>query len=87
MSSDMEQFNYTEIKENLPKVMKQVCQDHTPIIITENNQEPVVLISLSDYHSYQETIYLLKSPKNAQRLRESIAELEAGGGIERELLE
>ncbi|MDJ0507903.1 MAG: type II toxin-antitoxin system Phd/YefM family antitoxin [Crocosphaera sp.] len=37
----MEQFNYTEIKENLPKVMKQVCQDHTPIIIAENEQEPV----------------------------------------------
>ncbi|MDJ0601223.1 MAG: type II toxin-antitoxin system prevent-host-death family antitoxin [Crocosphaera sp.] len=83
----MEQFNYTEIKETLPKVMKKVCQEHSPIIITEKDQEPVVLMSLSDYNSYQETFYLLKSPKNAQRLRDSIAELEGGGGIERELLE
>ncbi len=83
----MEQFNYTEIKENLPKFMEKVCQEHSPIIITENKQEPVVLMSLSDYNSYQETFYLLKSPKNAQRLRDSIAELEAGRGVERELLE
>ncbi|MGB5770726.1 MAG: type II toxin-antitoxin system Phd/YefM family antitoxin, partial [Crocosphaera sp.] len=41
--------------------------------ITENEQEPVVLISLADYNYYQETLYLLKSPKNAQRLRDSIA--------------
>ncbi len=86
MAVDMEQFNYTEIKEKLPKFMEKVCQEHSPIIITENEQEPVVLMSLSDYNSYQETMYLLKSPKNAQRLRDSIAELEAGGGVERELL-
>ncbi|MGB5592628.1 MAG: type II toxin-antitoxin system Phd/YefM family antitoxin [Crocosphaera sp.] len=55
--------------------------------ITENEQEPVVLISLADYNYYQETLYLLKSPKNAQRLRDSIAELEAGRGVEKELLE
>ena len=43
-------------------------------------------MSLADYQSYEETLYLLKSPKNAQRLRDSIAELESGGGTERELL-
>ncbi len=83
----MDQFNYAEIKETLPEVMEKVCHDHTPIIITRDNNPAVVLMSLDDYSSYQETLYLLKSPKNAQRLRESIAELEAGKGIERELLE
>jgi hypothetical protein len=35
----------------------------------------------------EETAYLLRSPKNARRLRESVAELESGGGTERELVE
>jgi hypothetical protein len=34
-------------------------------------------MSLEDYHSLEETAYLLRSPNNAQRLLESIAELEA----------
>lgn len=45
------------------------------------------MISLEDYQALEETAYLLRSPKNARRVLESIAELEAGGGIERELLE
>jgi antitoxin YefM len=45
------------------------------------------MMSLEDYESLEETSYLLRSPKNARRLLESIAELEAGGGTERELIE
>ncbi|MDJ0578391.1 type II toxin-antitoxin system Phd/YefM family antitoxin [Crocosphaera sp.] len=55
----MKQFNYTEIKEKLPKLMEKVCQDNTPIILADNDQEPVILMSLSDYNSYKETMYLL----------------------------
>jgi antitoxin YefM len=47
----------------------------------------VVLISLEDYQALEETSYLLRSPQNARRLFESITELEAGGGSERELIE
>jgi antitoxin YefM len=46
-----------------------------------------VMISLEDYQALEETAYLLRSPKNARRLLESIAALEAGRGTERELLE
>jgi antitoxin YefM len=45
------------------------------------------MISLEDYQALEETAYLLRSPKNARRLLESIAELEAGAGTARELLE
>jgi antitoxin YefM len=45
------------------------------------------MISLEDYQALEETAYLLRSPKNARRLLESIAELEAGRGTKRELLE
>jgi antitoxin YefM len=45
------------------------------------------MISLEDYQALEETAYLLRSPKNAHRLLESIAEQETGGGTARELLE
>jgi antitoxin YefM len=44
------------------------------------------MMSLEDYEALEETAYLLRSPKNARRLLESIAELETGKGIERELV-
>jgi antitoxin YefM len=68
-------------------MMEKVCDDHTPVIITRQHQRSVVMISLEDYQALEKTAYLLRSPKNARRLLESIAELEAGGGRERELLE
>jgi antitoxin YefM len=65
-----------------------VTDDHEPVIITRGRGKPAaVLVSLEDFGSYQETDYLLRSPENAKRLIESIAELEAGGGKERKLLE
>jgi antitoxin YefM len=66
--------------------MEKVCDDHAPVIITRQNERAVVMISLEDYQALEETAYLLRSPKNARRLLESITELETGGGTERELL-
>jgi len=65
--------------------MKKVCEDHEPVIITRNREEPVVMLSLADYKAMEETAYLLRSPENARRLLDSIAELESGGGTQREL--
>ena len=45
------------------------------------------MMSLDDYEALEETAFLLRSPKNARRLLEAIAELEAGGGITGELAE
>lgn len=67
--------------------MKQVCDDHDPIIVTRKNNESVILMSLEDYESLNETAYLMQSPENAKRLIGSIEELRAGNGKERELLE
>lgn len=67
--------------------MDQVCDDHTPIIVTRQNNRSVVMLSLEDYQALEETAYLLRSPKNAKRLMESILELESGRGTERGLIE
>ena len=48
--------------------------------------EGAVVVSESEWASIEETMYLLRSPANAKRLLESIAELEAGGGEVHELI-
>ena len=83
----MDAINYNEVKNNLAETMKNVCDDHVPIIITRQGECAVVMISLEDYQALEETAYLLRSPENARRLLESITELEKGKGSERELIE
>ena len=81
----MEAISYTNARSNLAKTMEKVCEDHAPVIITRRNENSVVMMSLEDFQALEETAYLLRSPKNARRLLESIAELESDGGTEREL--
>ncbi len=82
----MKAITYTAARQNLAKTMEKVCQDHAPIIVTRKASDSVVIMSLDDYEALEETAYLLRSPKNARRLIESIAQLEEGRGSERELL-
>ena len=83
----MESISYTAARSNLAKTMEQVCDDHAPIAITRKGEGAVVMISMDDYQALEETAYLLRSPKNTKRLIESIADLEAGKGQEKELIE
>lgn len=83
----MNALTYSQARSNLAKTMDKVCDDHAPIIVTRKNQRSVVMISLEDYQALEETAYLLRSPRNARRLLESIAQLESGAGTERELAE
>ena len=83
----MDAISYTIARANLSKTMEKVCNDHAPVIITRKSESPVVMISLEDYQAMEETAYLLRSPANARRLLESIVELEAGNGAERDLIE
>ena len=81
----MDAITYTAARANLARTMDRVCEDHDPIIITRNSEQAVVMLSLEDYSALTETAYLLRSPTNARRLLESVAELEQGGGTAREL--
>ena len=82
----MDAISYTVARANLAKTMEKVCNDHDPVIITRKRESPVVMLSLEDYQSMEETAYLLRSPANVRYLLESIVELEAGKGTERELI-
>ncbi|UVI38092.1 type II toxin-antitoxin system Phd/YefM family antitoxin [Qipengyuania spongiae] len=83
----MDVTTYTDARKNLKAVMDRVVDDCDHTVITRQNGEPVVMLSLSEWNSLRETAYLLSSPKNAERLRDSIARLDAGEGEVRELIE
>jgi len=83
----MDAIPYTRLRSDLATQMDRVCEDHTPIIVTRKASASVVMISLDDYEALQETSYLLRSPKNARRLLESIAQLESNGGARKSLAE
>ena len=83
----MESINYTTFRKDLAKTIDRVTDDHCPILITRQKGRTAVLMSLDDFKSYEETAYLMRSPKNAERLNAAIAELESGEGVKRELLE
>ena len=81
----MTAITYTAARETLASTMDRVCSDHDPVIITRKRHRAVVMMSLEDYESLEETAYLLRSPANARRLMASIAELNEGRGIHKTL--
>ena len=84
----MRTTSYSELRKTLAATLDSVTLDHEPVVITRDRGKPAaVLISLEDFASYEETLHLLQSPRNADRLLKAIAELEAGGGTERSLIE
>jgi antitoxin YefM len=83
----MDSLSFTDARANLKAVMDRVVADKAPIAITRQRGEGVVMISASEWSSIEETLYLLQSPANAKRLLASIAELDARGGEEHELIE
>lgn len=83
----MDSLSFSETRANLKAVMDKVVADRAPIAITRQRGEAVVMISQSEWNAIEETLYLLRSPANAKELLESIAELNAGKGTERELIQ
>lgn len=81
----MTAITYTAARENLASTMDKVCVDHDPVIITRNRDQAVVMLSLEDYESLQETAYLLRSPTNAKRLITSIESLNSGRTVKKSL--
>jgi len=79
----MKSITYTAARENLAKTINRVCEDNAPIVITRNRDQAVVMLSLAEYESLEETAHLLRSPENAKRLQRSIEQLEHGKGVRR----
>lgn len=69
---------YTHLRENLASVMDEVCASCVPTIVTRQKAPSVVMVSLEEWEGMQETLHLMRSPRNAERLLESIAQADRG---------
>jgi len=83
----MEVSTYTQVRKNFATVIDKVCDDHMPLIVTRQKGRAAVLISLEDYNSLRETLYLLSSRNNADRLLKSIQDAEEGKLLSKTLIE
>ena len=70
----MNAVTLADAKENLERLIEQVLADAEPAILCTEKGEKVVLVSLDEFNSWKETLYLLSNPANAAHLRQSIAE-------------
>ena len=83
----MDTLSYSAFRAQLASVLDKVNDDHKPVMITRQNGKPAIVMSVEDFQSYEETAYLMASPKNAKRLSQAIAEVESGQTIQKELIE
>jgi antitoxin YefM len=84
---NMNALTYTYTRQHLADIMRSVNEDHVPVVVTSQRGKPVVILSLDDYHAFEETAYLLRNPQGAKRLLDSVEELRTGGGQARDLIE
>lgn len=70
--------SYSEAREKLKAMIDKVVADRAPIAITRQRGEGAVLVSESEWASIEETLYLLRSPRNAERLLDAVRGFEAG---------
>ena len=83
----MKTLSSTDLRATLSAVMDHINGDHEPVIVTRAKGRPVVMVSLEDWASMDETTYLLASPANKAALLQSISEMEAGLGIPKTMAE
>lgn len=83
----MDVVSYTQLRAKLKAHMDKVCDDRAPLLVTRQGGEAVVILSLADYESMEETLHLLADPANAEHLLRGIAQAEAGRLIEHQIEE
>ena len=83
----MNAVTVTEAKQHLEQLIDQVIADAEPTIVVTDAGQRVVVLSLDEFNSWRETLYLLANPANAAHLRRSIAEFQTGHASEQDLLD
>lgn len=78
-------MTYTDARKHLKDVMDRAIHDKSETVITRAGKEAAVVVGKDEWDAIQETLYLLSSPANADRLRRSIDQLDAGHGTRKEL--
>ncbi len=83
----MDTISYSSFRNHLASILDKVNDNHKPVMITRQNGDPAILMSVEDFNSYEETAYLMASPKNAKRLNQAITEVDAKKTVQHELIE
>lgn len=83
----MATISYTDFRRRLAKYMDDVWDSRAPLRVTRQNARPVIVLSEDEYDGMVETLHLLRSPANAERLLRSITSAAAGQLTERDVVE
>jgi antitoxin YefM len=83
----MDVLTYSDTRARLKEVMDRVVDDREPVIIARKRGHSVVLVSLDDWNAMEATCHVNSSPRNAARLDKAIEQLNAGKGVEHDLIE
>ena len=83
----MDAITINQAKQDINRLIERVISDAEPTIICNDHGQKAVILSLDEFNSWQETLYLLSNPANAEHLRRSIQEDQSGKITERELIE
>jgi antitoxin YefM len=81
----MKAITTTQAKDHLDELINAVISDLEPTIVSKDQGQQAVLISLDEFNSWQETLYLLSNPTNAEHLMASIKQAETGQIIKQKL--
>lgn len=79
--------NFTEFRTGLKKFLDEVEDNNETLVVKRGTGKGTVVISLNEYNSIMETMHLLSSRANAERLYESIQQLKGGKGVQKPLIE
>ncbi len=83
----MDVCTYTDLREHLRERLDQVHESRLPLLVTRQNAPSAVLIDKEEFDGIMETLHLLRSPVNAERLLRSIADADAAHTTQRDLME
>jgi len=81
----MQAVLYSQARNNLRDIINKVCNNFEEFIITTKEKQSVVLISQAEYNSMKETIYLLSSKNNRDRLLDAVDQIENAKFIKKDI--
>lgn len=83
----MMHVSYTDLRQNLSRYLDKAVETRAPLVVTrQGNKGNVVMISQAEFAGWQETVHLLSSPGNAERLLRGVRQFEADRGTEHDLV-
>ena len=83
----MQVVNYTEFRNNLTENLNMVNDNEEIVVVSRSKGKNVVVMSLEEYNSIQETLHLVSSSINQKRLDEAVEEMRSGKSSKHKLIE